>query len=264
MDNSPQNLSSTFIKDYGTLIIAVYGVIQLWLLGIFRWLFRRRRVDLYTAEVAEVGYSNFGPTLGLYGTITTIHKDSFISNISLVVIRERDRAQYNFNWLAFRSNQFTIGANSQISFELPSGFIITPTQPHRYNILFSDFQRYSEMLPAIRQIQDVWATEVRTALSISPLPNYATLFDNLARSGRAEIVDFHTRIQRLCYWEVGDYSVRIRIRTSNPQHDFLFSRRFSLSEEDVNRLRLNVISILAELCRQPNNLFNFAFPTLRE
>ena len=135
MTTSSQNTLSSFLKDYGTLIIAIYGVIQLWLVYIFRRIFRRARVELYTTELVEIGYSNFGPTIGLYGTITTLNKDSFVSNISLLVRRERDRAEHRFNWLAFRSNQITISPASQIAFELPSGFIITPTQPHRYNIL---------------------------------------------------------------------------------------------------------------------------------
>ena len=264
MDTSPQSNVSSFIKEYGTLIIAIYGVIQLWLVYIFRLIFRRARVDLYTTELVEVGYSNFGPTIGLFGTITSLNKDSFISNVSLLLRRERDRAEHHFNWLAFRSNQITIGPAQQVVFELPSGFIVTPTQPHRYNILFSDHIQFSEMAPLIRQIEEIWGEQVRIALSSSPVPNYVTLFNTLSRSGRQEIISFHTNIQRLCYWERGNYSIQIRIRTAHQRRDFIFNRRFSLSEQDAERLRLNAISILAGLCWQPNISYNFAYPALHE
>lgn len=196
MDTSTREILGIFFKHYGTLIVAIYGVVQLWLVGIFKLIFRRGRVELYTAEVVEVGYSSFGPTLGLYGTLTTLHKDSFVNNISLLVRRERDRAEHRFNWLAFRSNQFTFSSNSQIAFELPSGFIITPTQPHRYNIIFSDSEQYVQMAPSMRQIEEMWSEQVRAVLSSSPTPNYAALFHTFAISGRTELTDFHSLIQR--------------------------------------------------------------------
>lgn len=249
-----------FFKDYGTLMLAIYGILQLWIVGIWKMIFRRARVENFLTNTVEIGYSNFGPTVALFGTLASLHKESFINNISLIVRRIRDNAEYHFDWLAFRSTQFSIGINPQITFELASGFMITPTQPHRYNILFSDRQRWSEMEPLMRQIERDWSDRIRSNLPSATI-NYNELFANFVREERS--TDFHTRIQRMCYWEAGTYSVQIRIQTANPNRFFLFNRNFVLTEEDAERLRFNTIIILAELCRQPNLIYNFAYPVLQ-
>ena len=263
MDEPLKSTIGNFLKDYGTLLLAIYGVVQLWFWEFFKLLFRQPRVELYTANVAEIGYSNFGPTLGLYGTLRAVHSDIFISDINLTVTRLRDNAQHRFLWLAFRPNQFVLGSTGATSFELPSGFIITQIQPHRYNIIFSDNHRHTEMFPSIRIAETLWADHVGRASSVNPRPDLAVLYDQFVRSTPREIVDFHRTIQRLCYWDEGEYSIQAEVRTANPNKQFSFNRRFSLSSEDAERLRRNTFSILAEVCRQQNNLFNFSYPALR-
>lgn len=258
-----QLLPSSFIKDYGTLIIAVVALIQPWCVYFYKLFFRRARVELHTSAIVEVGYGNFGPTLGLYGTLVSLHQNCFIENISVLLRRESDRAEHRFNWFVFRSNQFRFGPNSELTFELPSGFIVNPAQPHRYNIMFSDNQRFSEMQTFNQEIQRLWSEEVRQSSSPPNPPNHFELFRQFVSGARGTgPADFHSNISRLCYWEVGNYSMEVTIRTSSIRRQFVFNRTFSLTQNNVNGLRLNAVAILAQLCNQPNVIFNFAYPTI--
>lgn len=60
-----------------------------------------------TASI-EVGFSNFGPTISLVGTIRAQYHDVFVDRMSVRVIRLRDQAQHVFGWRAFRSNSILV------------------------------------------------------------------------------------------------------------------------------------------------------------
>ena len=258
MESNSQN---NFIKDYGALIIAVIALIQPWLIFFYRLLFRRPRVRLYPSNIIEVGYNDFGPTIGLYGTLVSLHQNCFIDSIALLIRREKDKAEHQFNWLIFRSNQFVFNPNSEFTFEQPSGFIVNTRDAHKYNILFSDDSHHSEMQPFIQQTERQWEEEVSRAAVLSQTPNYDELYENFLNTDGS--MNFYTNIQRLCYWEVGSYSVEIKVNTSHPKGKFIFVERFSLTMENVELLRLNAVLLLAKICNQPNCTFRFAYPKFK-
>ncbi len=261
MAQSTTQSVGVFLKEYWTQIAAIYGVIQIWLIWLYKKIFKNPKIEIFPANVIEIGYSYFGPTLGLYGTLNAVNKDVFISRVDLQVKRLRDNASYSFEWTAFRSNQFTMGNVSNIQLELPSGFIVSLSQPHRFNILFSDIERKNqEMMPLMRNVDSIWDARVQWALTQQPVPNSTDLFNQwvtpIAPKG---VLDFYSGIERLCYWDEGRYLLTIVIQTENPANRFSFNRNFEISTEDSRRLRNNALSILKEMCAQQNVTYNFAF-----
>lgn len=209
----------------------------------------------------EVGFSSFGPTIGIYGTLLAIHRPVFVEDISVTVQRQRDQAQHQFNWLAFRSNQLTLGTAQGLVLELASGFIVTPTQPHRYNILLSDRLQRQDMVTPMTQISRIWTDRDRNARAQNPTVNSAQLFQTLIKEG--QVTQLWSAIQRLCYWEAGEYSIEVRVRTLHPNRTFPLCKTFTISNQDAGHLRDNASVILAEGCTQPNTVYNFAYPTLQ-
>ena len=253
--------AANIFKDYVTPAVAIYGVVQVWLIGLWRRFFRQATVEIHPTSAIEVGFSSFGPTIGIYGTLLAIHRPVFVENISVTIQRRRDQAQHQFDWLAFRSNQLTVGAVQGLTLELASGFIVTPTQPHRYNILLSDRQQRQDMIAPMTQISQIWTDLDRTARVQDPIVNVAQLFQTLVRGGQT--TQHWTALQRLCYWEAGEYSLEVRVRTLRPNRTFFLRRSFSFTDQDAERLRFNAFVILAELCAQPNTVYNFAYPALQ-
>lgn len=251
--------TTNFIKTYGTLIVAIYGVVQVWIIAVWRRFFRSGRLEIYPNSSIELGYSGFGPTIGIFGTLRAMHRDIFVNRITIRLTRSRDMAQHQFEWLAFRSNQIPIGPNQGGTVEIASPFMVSQSQPFRFNILLSDATHRQEMQPALTRITDAWAEVTRAVPDQATPPNFPQLFQNLVRGGR--ITADWSSLQRLCYWEAGQYTIDLTVETTHPTRTFRIQRRTTISEAEAERLRNNTLVIVAEICGQFNN-YQFVYSTI--
>jgi hypothetical protein len=96
---------------------------------------RRAIIDVHPAGRLEVGFGNFGPTIGVQGTLQAIHRDAFITCSSVTVVRVADNLRHEFPWAVFRPQ--TLGASAQQA-EIASGFLLSVSAPRRFNIQFHD------------------------------------------------------------------------------------------------------------------------------
>lgn len=54
-----------FLKLWGALIVAFVALAQPWIITLWRHYFRRGQIDIYETGQIELGYAEFGPTIGL-------------------------------------------------------------------------------------------------------------------------------------------------------------------------------------------------------
>src|ERR1700682_2947402 len=127
-------------NDYATLTIAVVALLQPWAVLAWKQFFRPGAIDIFETGVIEVGFSGYGPTLGLVGTLRARDRGLFIRSASIEVERETDHARHNFEWAAFRATRTIIGRPSEVALSVPAGFMVMPMQPSRYNIFFNDLK----------------------------------------------------------------------------------------------------------------------------
>src|SRR5687767_14744653 len=93
-----------FLKGWGSLVIATAALVQPWLLAL--WRRRSGTIDVYeTGGAVEVGYSGFGPTVGLRGTLRAAHRDQFIRDIRVTIVKKRDGSTHVFDWLVFKAEK---------------------------------------------------------------------------------------------------------------------------------------------------------------
>ena len=88
-----------------------------------------------------------------------------------------------------------------------------------------------------------------------------TLYDEFFNSGA--LTNAYTILERACYWEPAEYTLLLQIEAAKPNRIFEKEFSFSLSEDNVNLLRLNTIAILRTLCGF-NEQFNFASPEYKK
>jgi hypothetical protein len=244
-----------FLKSYGTLILAIYGIVQIWLIALWRRFFRQGEISIYETGAIEVGYSGFGPTVGLYGTLRAINKDVFARTIDLLIIRNKDKSQHVFRWLAFRSPQIYLAGSQPPPLEIPSGFLVTSNFPHRYNILFNDPELLEEMRPQLNKYFSEWyrvadnlhKLKSRRAGAI-PTPEQMSNQDDLIENFRNSPVHVETysTLNRNCYWEPGECTLVFTLRASKPDRIFSKTYKFQLNDQDSKNLKLNAITILEE------------------
>jgi len=263
-DQNPQQL--------GPWIISGLALVQILVIALVKKL-RRASVDIYESANIEIGYSDFGPTLGLMGTLRAINKDVFVKQVSASVTKIKDNSNHAFHWRAFRSNSFSLNPNEPLRFEISSSFLLTHNNPFKYNIFLVDNSFSAEIAPKIRGISKKWFDHRSQRLKeleqqhkdsfelLIKNPMFEEmLFDEFSKSG--VLVDEYLILDRACYWEAADYCFRIIVETNKPDKRFTKQFRFSLTDEDVKNLHLNTIATMRTLCGFTVR-YNFAYPEYR-
>lgn len=148
------------IIQYGVLIVATLALIQPWIRFFYKRFFRKGRIDIFPTGTMQVGYSGFGPTIGLNGTFRCINQGNFVQSIDLKVIKHKDDSKHYFHWTVFRSQKLTL-KGEEAELELPYSFMINISQPKRYNILFADMNTRDEMQTVLRNVYKDWKTSLQ-------------------------------------------------------------------------------------------------------
>lgn len=265
--------NATSTTQWGPWIISAIALAQVWIIALLKRV-KKPSVEIYESGNIEVGYSGFGPTLGLLGTMRSLHKDVFVQRISATLTKLKDQSVHSFNWRAFRPNTISLGTAEPFRFEVASSFLLTSNNPFKYNIFFVDESFTAEISPKVIDVSQKWI-EYRTKrlnelkkqypdnfnmLLDNPMLNQ-TIYDELSESG--DLTHAYTIIDRACYWEPGEYTLLLQIATAKPNRTFNKEFSFSLSEDDVKLLHFNTITILRSMCGF-NDQFNFASPEYKK
>lgn len=259
-----------FLSSIGSLIIAVVALMQPWVLWFWRRFLRRGTIAIYETGAIEVGYGSEGATIGLQGTLRARERDFFIRAIQVEVTRLKDHSQHDFDWLYFRSISTVVGKPTEVALAVPSGFMLTAAQPEQSNILFFDRNLGDEIRPVLERVYKAYAEYYQKKLKDNPSAHGTgtTPEVNLVNPWNAYFEEFsqtpshvtaYTTLDRLFYWDSGEYTLRLMVKTAKP--DGLFESRwnFKLTEDDVNRVRLNSFNIIRQACGQYVWPYNFAF-----
>lgn len=263
-----------FLRDWGSLLLAVIALVQPWLLGFWLRFFRRSQVDIYEIGSVEVGFSSFGPTIGLHGTLRSLYRDAFIRSIDLKLTRSKDQSQHAFRWGIFRTS--AIGPEQQPSYQLCSPFLLTKDSAFAYNIQFWDAQTQEEGRSVTEALREAWASTFMDAGGRQLLERGADLaaLGEELREATAQVysefanepihVNSYQALQRLCYWEAGRYSLEMTVTTVRPKRGFSRRWEFELTAKEVDLLRLNIVKLVQDACGQQRGSYNFAYPRYEE
>ena len=263
--------ASMNIGNFGPWIISSLALLQTWVIWIWRW-FRKPKISIYESGNIEIGFSNFGQTIGLNGTLRVLKKSSFIKNMSLDVTRERDSAKHTFNWRVFRPLTFTINPQpSSTPIEIASSFLLTQEKPFKYNILFIDDGSYSRINSQLAELHREWLDFRNNKLqkleeeyepnAVEQLINNPLLDEKIYQefTKLPKILNIYTNLDRDFYWQQGNYTMSLSLECSKPDQKFTKEFKFTLSNENVDELRLNTIAILRIICGL-DVIWNFAYP----
>jgi len=243
--------------------IATLALFRPELARVYKAWFKPPVVDIIETEDIEVGFTNFGPIVGLLGTLRAIHRDAFVARMSLKVTRREDSATHAFDWGAFRSMQFTPSDDSLIRC---SSFLLTEDYGAPYHVAFIDRDTQSKLRSIIEKLQKEWydacSSEVGDTKS-RDLQEVGQLFAEAQKKLRPEFtkspfyVDSWGRIGRLFYWEAGLFDLELTVQTSRPDHKHAKRWTFGLTQEDADRLRLNQGMLVGAVVGEAVGSFNF-------
>lgn len=272
-----ENIVSFISKNSQVIIaiIAVCGVIQVWIIALWNKYFRKAKVDFYLRDMGIIGFANYGPIVSLYGTISALNKDVFVNAIDLHVTRDKDKSQHNFEWFAFGSSQINPITEQSIYLEIASGFLATPKAPYRSLISFRDRESWKDMMDiVIKQQQEFNKYVFEKGIIVREIganPNCYSpeSIDHINNFSKESVTtESYAKLGRIFYWYAGDYTIELLIKTSRPDKTYRKKYKFTISELDSSNLRSNIIAILnypiSNLLNIPNYLFVCTYPELIE
>lgn len=250
-----------FLKGWGSLIIASVALVLPGAIALWKKFFRSGSVDIYETRLLDVSYGNWGPAIGLRGTLRAVHRDQFVRAIDLTVTKHKDGSTHHFDWILFRAEKITGLGAEDTSAEIASGFMLLTTQPHRYSILFSDTGHSAEMKPHIDALVEEWTTYRYSPGAIAALLQQKDIYAPFSTHGTH--VNTWTALDRLMYWEPGKYSLEMRVHTTRPERTFTRDWVFELTKAESDRLRLNSV-VLCHLACDQSSTYHFVNPSYQE
>lgn len=222
---------------------------------------QRPRLHIDISPAAEVGYTQYGPTIGIAGTITAVGHAALVDNICVVLSKEKKEEPRFLDWFAFRPPHIVMGVSTEIDCRPPAKFTIAPDQAHPCNVLFSDNVRYSEMNPVIKAVKGEWEkAKTRAARVAGPDFNDQGLFAEFSKLKL--VADAVGYFKKMSYWAEGNYNIRFKVTTENPKQIFDIPASFAMTSGDADQLSGNAAVIIADLCKQPHPGYHCATPSL--
>jgi hypothetical protein len=260
-----EQTSSTWLEHWGTLIVAIAALIQPWIAYLYRRFFKPPFVRIFEAGKIEIGYSGFGPTLGLNGTLNVENKDVFVRAIDLKLVRESDHSTHNYEWSLFRSNKVRLSQPSDMEFELASGLMLSTSQPHRFNILFIENKAQQELVAEVQKLQKAWneflwpklQAKMQASPSVPADQYRLAIYEEFSKTPLH--VETWSKVDRARYWEAGSYSLTMTVKTSHPEKCFTSTWHFSIDDSNATLLSFNSNEIVRTACNAGTGIWNFAY-----
>lgn len=253
--------------EWASFVIAVVALLQVWIIAIWKR-YRPGRLAIYESGNIEVGFSVFGSTISLRGSLRALHREVFITSAKLHVVRLKDKAESNFNWRLFRPFSVDVSGKEDATVDPVAGFALTPATSFKYHIFFASDAFVAEFQPSADKLRDEWPSFFSTDLA-------AHYPEKTATEVKAGSVEFEASLGRYLstarpaalwaelnhsfFWQPGDYSIELRVSGEKLPKLATKSWRFAVTPKDSDSMRLNTIGILRALCSASAS-YNFAYP----
>ncbi len=247
--------------DTWTAIVAFAALIQPWIVTVWKKVFQRGTVDIYETPIAEIGFSTFGATIGLSGTLRSRQRDMFIQNTWLTLRDQTTKRQ--FHWTAFRVPKISVGTTGsqtqEVSLDPPYSFMILLLEPHRLNILFSDTALLQEAQPRVEKLKQEWIASVQS-IELPELPFDSNVQRNLTKKLRRAHERFSTTdnyratldfLEEVFPWAAGTFELTLHVRTARPNRTYKRAWKISFTEQEIANLRNNISFTLEEALGLP-------------
>lgn len=220
-------------------------------------LIAKPKLAIYPAGAIEIGFSDFGPTVTLFGTLQTTRKDAFVTEIRTTVQHVESDTTHALTWRVFKPYTFGLHPNRDtIQFEPVSAFLLQVAAPFKYNTIFVDDEFVAAQLGQAEAVVDSWGEYQESAAADQPhaagaLVNTATTastpFEVFYRQPQIQQIAHHWQEQM--YWQAGTYQLTIHV-DYGPETVQSSTYRFTLTAEDIATLQDNAKLIIANLVDQ--------------
>ena len=197
-----------------------------------------------SSGLLEIGFSEFGPTIGLSGSIASVTSNHLISSMNLKVTRLDDEATYDFSWGVFR--EYNLGNINDAKIDIAYPFNLRSGETRNLNIQFHDIKTKEKIKEPVIKVIDAHRKFVHDNNIYIDVHNPEELHKQLEmfkadKSNNDLVVVAYTAITDEFYWKESNYKVELIISTNVKDFSFVFN--FDLAKEESNQLKLNAVTL---------------------
>lgn len=252
--------------DILSLVISFFALVRPYLESIYTKKFKPGKITFYPTGRLEIGFSDFGATLGIYGTLRISDSDVFVTHVECKVTNLKDKSEHHFEWLAVRP--FAINLTSApATLELPAGFNLVKSQPHKLALTLCDRLGQSELRPIMDGIRGRYQEHLESIFdeAFEAVPSeQRTDTEELSKViyewfiPTDEAQKSTALIQRKQIWRPGDYKLEMLVYRATGGRPDVTEKFFRVTAVDEDLLLANSDALLRTACGQFDNTFNFA------
>jgi hypothetical protein len=257
--------SDPTVITWGTFAIAVYGVVQPWIVGGIRRARERREISIAETLRPEIFFSTpTGAGIGLYGTIFNKRKQTAVKTLLVKARRLATDETHHFEARIFRKSSFVNPTDG--AFATP--FMIEPDSAYAYNAVFHEPSVTRDFEAIYKNYSAGWMSLVRSKmptggaqLEEAAIRQFATQTWHAMQAGFPEFyMEAFNALNRMFFWRAGDWELIISVVVLDDNVSYARALRITLSPDEEKALLQNVSAILAGWSGQQNAAPYFAAP----
>lgn len=198
------------------------------------------RLSIHLNTRIEIGFSDYGPTIGIFGTIRSKGKQFFITSIKLRVANPNGES-HEFDWCIFRSPIVKVQEITNVEAEVAVPFMVPKNSAKTISILFQDTSIAEEIREPFLELKERLGDR-----------DYDSVMG-------MEWFDIHNTIYEKFYWEAGEYQFLLSIYDEDGAVCCEKNFGFCLLEPESEFLGVNVETMInAALGRQGEVVYHAA------
>lgn len=254
-DHDMPKETTNFMSTYEIIAtgIAVVALLQPWIIKLWDRFFRKIRVTFIPSSKIKLYYNKSGAYVNLGGVIEAKNKAAVVKDVSIKVIRQKDKAEQLLDWSSFMIPVFqSVGGNAVTTSEIARPFKVNAGSLYPVFIEFA-----STNIKENKRLTEIYNTIAAEAYNI--MQSKITI--EQAKQALVDLHDYKTFRDELLqnfYWKADDYIIELTIMyndTKIQQYRFKFSIDANEATAFKENIEKTLQCVIDEIYRVPTNLF---------
>lgn len=256
-----------FVILWGTFAIAVFGVVQPYIVPYLRKRFRPRQVTVIEGMRPDIGYAGVGPVVGIAGIMYNKNDLTLVKRLCARVTRLDDNHEMALQGTLNRKRSIASnpsGFSDVIEGTLWMPFQMEADEDYPYDVSFVDMSIKSRIEAILSDMKSAWIKYMIEQLRIQV--GRDLVLDDLTKLDAISPQLYQTWVERpeqkrqmevlseTFPWRAGRFRLDLEIEVVGEKKQFSKQWHFTLTTEDENALRANIERIRALTCNRAPNI----------
>jgi hypothetical protein len=251
------------ITDWLGIALGLAALSQPWIIAGWNKVFSTPKIKVYPHRIFELGFSNYGPTVGFRGAIRCENREAFISSIVIDVVRRKDGRRVRFDWLGKKEERALVSTaksgqmQEEAAVTVPTGFVVGPMSvPFSYFLV--DLSLAPQIRPLIEGLRSDWGKHVDSVRSTKSPEGHDWIAELRAFAAKSqEFGRFITFLENEFFWQMGGFDAEITANVESFESKKVkFS--FDLDFDESEKLKANRFEVIREVCLSKAS-YHFSF-----